>query len=86
MFDLTDTAVRQAEAIAVARGVPLQRFLAETIEERLYQCTAAPCAGRDGSPWMGGFGVLTDLSEETSRIPEVIEQEFEDQGSSDSLR
>ena len=86
MFDLPDTTVRQTEAIAVARGVPFQRFLAEAIEESLYQCTAAECAGRNDFPWMDGFGVLADLSEETSRILEVIEQEFDDQPSSESCR
>lgn len=71
--ELPDAVLRQAKALAASRGITLKRFFTEAlVEEHIRRRT-----GRTDSPWMDGFGVLSDLSDENRRILEVIDEEFE---------
>ena len=76
-IELPDVMLRQAKAFAAARGVTLKRFFTEALEERLRHCTNENRTGTAEPPWMTGFGALSDLSDETRRILNVIEEEFE---------
>ncbi len=58
------------------RGFSLRQFVAEALEEK----AAALASGRSGSvetPWMRGFGALSDLHLETSKIEALMAEEFE---------
>ena len=74
--ELPDTMFRQAKALAAARGITLRQFFTEALEERLRRYNFEK---RDdsGPPWMAGFGVLSDLSDENCRVLGLIEEEFE---------
>ena len=71
-IELPDSTFRQAKALAAGRGMTLKRFFTEALEEQLRRC-----ASETRAPWMAGFGVLSDLSDENCRVLTVIEQEFE---------
>lgn len=75
--DLPDATFRQAKSVAAARGMTLkQRFLTEALEERLRRC-AAEIGGVVEPPWMDGFGVLSDIADESRHVLDLIEDEFE---------
>lgn len=75
--DLPESTFRQAKTLAADRGVTLKQFFTEALEEKVRLC-ASPVSGREKkTPWMAGFGVLSDLSSENRRIADVIETEFE---------
>lgn len=71
-IELPDSTFRLAKALAAGRGMTLKRFFTEALEEQLKRCTS-----ETETPWMAGFGVLSDLSDENRRILMVIEEEFE---------
>ena len=71
-IELPDTTLRRAKALAAGRGVTLKRFFTEAVEEKLSRCLTGSEA-----PWMAGFGVLAELSEENRQILRVIAEEFE---------
>ena len=71
-IELPDATFRRAKALAAGRGMTLKRFFTEALEEQLRRCSSDAEA-----PWMAGFGVLSDLSDENRRVLSVIEQEFE---------
>lgn len=68
---------RQAKSLAAARGVTLKRLFTEALEERLRRYSVETHEKDASPPWMAGFGVLSDLSDENSRILGLIEEEFE---------
>ena len=76
-IDLPDALFRQAKALAAARGVTLKRLFTEALEVQLRSCARGNPAARAEPPWMAGFGVLSDLSDENRRILDMIEEEFE---------
>ena len=76
-IELPDVMFRQAKALAAARGVTLKRLFTEALEVQLRRCTPGNPAGSTEPPWMAGFGVLSDLSDENRRILDAIEEEFE---------
>ncbi len=76
-IELPDVLLRQAKALAAARGVTLKKFFTEALEEQLRHCTSENRTGNAEPPWMAGFGALSDLSDETRRVLSVIEEEFE---------
>ena len=75
--ELPDAVFRQAKAVSAARGTSLKRFFTEAVEEQLRRSKGNGGAEDNDPPWMAGFGSLADLSEESSRILGVIEEEFE---------
>ena len=76
-IDLPDTILRQAKALAAARGVTLRQLFTEALEERIKRFILETGDEDAGPPWMAGFGVLSDLSDENSRVLGWIEEEFE---------
>lgn len=76
-IEIPDLMFRRARALAAARGVTLKRIFAEALEDRLLRGASARPADNIEPPWMAGFGVLCDLSDENRRILGVIEEEFE---------
>ena len=76
-IELPDVMFRQAKALAAARGVTLKRFFTEALEAQLLHCKGDGRTGHEEPPWMAGFGVLSDLSDEHRRVLDMIEEEFE---------
>ena len=68
---IPDVILCRARTAAAERGIPLSRFVAEALREKLkIQC------GSEEKPWMKSFGKLR-LRKETARINRLIEDEFE---------
>lgn len=76
-IDLPDAALRQAKAIAAARGMTLKRFFSDALKERLRRYAAETRNEGVEPPWMAGFGELSDLADENRRVLQSIEEEFE---------
>jgi hypothetical protein len=76
-IELPDAIFRQVKGHAAARGVTLKRFFIEALEEQFRRCASEPGTRKSETPWMGGFGVLSDLADENRRVLRVVEQEFE---------
>lgn len=75
--DLPESTFRQAKTLAADRGITLKQLFTEALEEKIRLC-ASPVFGREKkTPWMAGFGALSDLSSENRRIASMIEAEFE---------
>ena len=75
--EIPDTVFQQSKALAAARGVTLKRFFTEALEEKLLRCTAGGSAANNEPPWMAGFGALSDIADESRRVLDIIESEFE---------
>jgi len=71
-IELPDAIFRRAKAYASGRGMTLESFFIEALEEELLRHS-----NETDAPWMEGFGVLSDLSNENRRVLDIIEQEFE---------
>jgi len=74
-IDISDPLLRRAKAAAAKRGQSLKEFLNEALAEKLKPASQAVSA--ETPPWMGGFGELRHLSNETKRIQALIDTEFE---------
>ncbi len=75
-LEIPDAIFRKAKASAALRGIPLRQLVTEAIKEKV----AAETPADKSAPlpaWMGGFGELADLHEETQRIDSVVRAEFE---------
>jgi hypothetical protein len=70
-LEIPDKIFRKAKAKAAERGIPLREFVTEAVQEKL----SAPVAPE--KPWMKFAGGLKHLHEETVRINQIIEDEFE---------
>jgi hypothetical protein len=71
-LEIPDPTFRKAKATAGALGIPLREFVTQAVEEKL-------AAGRRSSekPWLECAGELAHLHEETARIQQIIDEEFE---------
>ncbi|MCP5119057.1 MAG: hypothetical protein GY953_50280, partial [bacterium] len=59
--EIPDALFREAKAAAARRGTPLKELFTEALRSHLRRST-------DPAPaWMGAFGELADLHEETKR-------------------
>ena len=76
-IELPDALIRQAKALAAARGITLKHFFTEALEKQLMHSPAETNAGNGQRPWMATFGELSDLGDEHRRILDIIEEEFE---------
>ena len=72
-FDLPEPLLRELEARAAQEGRSLHDFIAEALAAGLHGFVADPST----RPWMKHFGALADLRQESLRINEVVEAEFE---------
>ena len=75
--ELPDTIFRKVKALAAARGITLRQFFTEALKEQLRRYNIETHGEDAGPPWMAGFGVLSDLSDENCRVLGLIEEEFE---------
>jgi hypothetical protein len=69
-LDLPDALLHRAEAKAAERGIPLQQFVTEAVEEKLARDSAA-----GSKPWMAGFGRLREIREDSHPSNRVVEDE-----------
>ena len=76
-IELPDATFRQAKTLSTARGMTLKRFFTEALDEHLRRCTRKVNSDAAETPWMAGFGALSDLADENRHVLAVIEQEFE---------
>jgi hypothetical protein len=70
-LEIPDEVFRNAKAQAAKRGIPLREFITEAVQEKL----KAPL--EQDKPWMECFGQLRHLHDETVRINQIIDSEFE---------
>jgi len=70
-IDIPEPTFQQAKRLADAKGITVEQLVAEALEQRI----RAPSSSR--KDWMHGFGALADLKQETERITQLIEEEFE---------
>lgn len=75
-IELPDAAFRHAKVFASSRGITLKQLFAEALDEKLRRRTNDEDTARE-APWMAGFGMLSDLSNENRHIAGIIEDEFE---------
>lgn len=71
-LEIPDPIFRRAKSVAAERGIPLRVFVTEAVEEKLEAGRKTP-----EKPWMALVGGLKHLHEETVRINQIIEEEFE---------
>ena len=77
IIELPESTFREAKSLAADRGVTLQQFLTEALEEKVRHCASTVSGREKKAPWMAGFGELSALSSENRRILVAIEEEFE---------
>ena len=71
-LEIPDPIFRQAKARAGALGMPLREYITQAVKEKL----STP-GKRQSKPWLECAGELAHLHEETVRIQQLIEDEFE---------
>jgi hypothetical protein len=71
-LEIPDPIFRQAKARAGALGMPLREFVTQAVQEKL-----SDRRKKGSKPWMEHFGELAHLHDETMRIQQIIEDEFE---------
>jgi hypothetical protein len=71
-FELPEPLFRLAEQKAQERGIPVQQFVTEIVEEKLRDES-----GRPAEPSFSGFGKLAHLRDDLHRINQIVEEEFE---------
>ncbi len=76
-IDLPDTTFRRAKTTAAAHGMTLKQFFTEALEARLRRFGQVSASDGVEPPWMAGFGALSDLASENSRVLKAVEEEFE---------
>ncbi len=76
-IEIPDNAYRQAKVLVASSGMTLKRFCIQSFEEKLHRCARARQTREEEAPWMAGFGVLADLSNENRFVLGAIEEEFE---------
>jgi hypothetical protein len=74
-LEISDSTFRRAKTFAAAKGITLKQLFSEALEEKLRQSTRVGKATEP--PWMKGFGALTDLKAENTRLMKLIDEEFE---------
>ena len=77
IIELPSTTLRRAMAAAASRGITLQQFITEALDEKLRRGAATTDGSATAPVWMMGFGELSDLALENRRIEAIIEAEFE---------
>ena len=80
-IELHEATFRRAKILAVRHGMTLEQFVTEAVQEHLRRYDSETHDPDKDPPWMAGFGVLADLSNENRRVERMIEEEFEVPGS-----
>ena len=74
-IEIPDPLFRRSKSKAAECGQTLKEFVTEALQEKVAR---GPSGARLGAPeWMGGFGKLRHLHEETARVQARIDEEFE---------
>jgi hypothetical protein len=71
-LEIPDALFRRAKSKAAESGISLRQFVTEAVEDKLKNLSTS-----EDRPWMKYVGGLQDLHEETKRIEQIIEEEFE---------
>ena len=71
-LEIPDPIFRQAKARAGALGMPLREFITEAVKEKL-----STRGIEESKPWRECAGELAHLHDESMRIQQIIEEEFE---------
>ena len=77
-IDIPDKTFRRAKTLAAKKRIPLKRLFAEAIEDKISR--SAKESDGEPPPWMrlyGAFAKSEEMRDETRRIQEVIDREFE---------
>ena len=77
VVELDEATFQEARDQAAGRGMTLEQFVAEVVQEHLRRSTREAHDPDKEPPWMAGFGVLADLRDENRRVLRMIEEEFE---------
>ena len=75
--ELDESTLREARVVAAGRGMTLEQFVAEVVQEHLRRSSPEAHDPDKEPPWMAGFGVLADLRDENRCVLRMIEEEFE---------
>ena len=70
-LEIPDALFRLAKTVAAQKGIPLRELVTEALTDKLRTKQEVD------KPWMGSFGGLSHLREETRRINQIIRDEFE---------
>lgn len=76
-IELHEATFRRAKILAASRGMTMEQFVTEAVQEHLRRYARETYDPDKDPPWMAGFGVLADLSNENRRVLRRIEEEFE---------
>jgi hypothetical protein len=71
-LEIPDFVFRHAKSIAAQRGIPLRQFVTEAVQEKL-----KITSNSNEKPWMKHMGKLKHLRNETRKISQRIEEDFE---------
>ena len=74
---LDEATFREAKVLAADRGMTLEQFVTEAVQEQLRRYDREAHDRDKEPPWMAGFGGLADLTNENRRVLRMIEKEFE---------
>ena len=75
--ELDDATFREASTLAAGRGMTLEQFVADAVQEQLRRYSRDANIRDKESPWMAGFAGLADLKNENRCVLRMIEEEFE---------
>jgi hypothetical protein len=73
--EIPDELFRQAKLSSERRGISLNDFLTEALNEKLRRTSGDTPSGQ---PWIRAFGGLRKLRGETKRINRIVDREFEE--------
>ena len=76
-IELHEAIFRRAKIRAASRGMTLEQFVTEAVQEHLLRHARVTYDRDREAPWMAGFGGLANLSNENRRVLRMIEEEFE---------
>lgn len=74
-LEIPDEIFRKAKANAAICGIPFRQIVTEALEEKI-ESKPHDNLIETSPPWMRGFGALSFLHEENTRIDFLIREEF----------
>lgn len=70
-LEIPDALFRRAKSVAAQRGIAFRELVSEALADKL------SADHGEEKPWMRSFGGLRALHQESARISQIIEEEFE---------
>jgi len=71
-LEIPDAIFRRAKTVAASRGIPFRALVSEALADKL-----RAQSDNDKKPWMKTFGKLRHLHKETTRVNQIIHEEFD---------